>query len=114
MENYSTRQKKIARLVQKEMSELIRLQTNALFPGKMVSVTVVRVTRDLSLARCHVSVFPSDAAAEVVKQINLHKGLFRRDLGNLVRHQLRVVPELEFFVDDSLDYIDNIDNLLKQ
>jgi ribosome-binding factor A len=84
-----------------------------LFRGKLISVTTVRVTRDLSLARCYLSIFPSDGAADVVKDINTHKGLFRRNLGILVRHQLRVVPALEFFIDDSLDYIDNIDKALK-
>jgi ribosome-binding factor A len=113
MEQYSTRQNKVARLVQKELSELVRRESKTLFRGKLISVTTVRVTRDLSLARCYLSIFPSDGAADVVKDINTHKGLFRRNLGILVRHQLRVVPALEFFIDDSLDYIDNIDKALK-
>lgn len=112
MEQYSTRQNKVARLVQKELSELFRRESNAMFKGKLISVTTVRVTKDLSLARCYLSIFPSDNASEVLNNITAHKGLFRRNLGVIVRHQLRAIPELEFFIDDSLDYIDNIDKAL--
>jgi len=113
MEQYSTRQNKVARLVQKELSELFRRESKTLLRGKLISVTIVRVTKDLALARCYLSIFPSEGARDILKDINTHKSLFRRNLGNLVRHQLRTVPELEFFLDDSLDYIDNLDKILK-
>jgi ribosome-binding factor A len=113
MKEYSTRQNKIGRLIQKELSELFRRETRMLFQGKMITVTVVRVTRDMSLARCYLSIFPSDNAPEILDEINNRRSHLRGELGRIVRHQLRVIPDLEFFLDDSLDYIENIDNLLK-
>lgn len=113
MEQFSTRQNKIGRLIQKELSEFFRREALTLAKGKMVSVTAVRVTRDMSLARCYLSIFPSEGAAAVIAEIKLHKGHLRGELGQAVRFQLRHVPELEFFLDDSLDYIEKIDNLLK-
>lgn len=113
MEQFTTRQNKIGRLIQKELSEFLRREANTIARGKMVSVTAVRVTRDMSLARCYLSIFPSEGASEVLKEIKLHKAHLRGELGNAVRFQLRHVPELEFFIDDSLDYIEKIDNLLK-
>ena len=113
MEQFSTRQNKIGRLIQKELSEFFRREAGTLAKGKMVSVTAVRVTRDMSLARCYLSIFPSEGAAAVLAEIKLHKGHLRGELGQAVRFQLRHVPELEFFIDDSLDYIEKIDNLLK-
>ena len=113
MEEYSTRQNKIARLIQKELSELLRRDTNVLAKGRILSLTQVRVTRDMSLARCYLSIFPSEGSETVLAEIKLHKSKLRGELGNIVRHQLRHVPELEFFIDDSLDYIEKIDNLLK-
>ena len=113
MKEYSTRQNKIGRLIQKELSELFRRETPMFFQGKMITVTTVRVTRDMSLARCYLSIFPSDNAEEILDHVNNRKGHLRGELGRIVRHQLRVIPDLEFFLDDSLDYIENIDNLLK-
>jgi ribosome-binding factor A len=113
MEQFSTRQNKIGRLIQKELSELFRKEALTLAKGKMISVTAVRITKDMSLARCYLSIFPSEGAAEILKDIKLHKGHLRGELGQAVRFQLRHVPELEFFIDDSLDYIEKIDNLLK-
>ena len=113
MKEYSTRQNKIGRLIQKELSELFRRETQMLFQGKMITVTTVRVTRDMSLARCYLSIFPSDNSQEILDHVNNRKGYLRGELGRIVRHQLRVIPDLEFFLDDSLDYIENIDNLLK-
>lgn len=113
MEEYSTRQNKIGRLIQKELSELLRRDTNVLAKGRILSLTQVRVTRDMSLARCYLSIFPSEGSETVLAEIKQHKSKLRGELGNIVRHQLRHVPELEFFIDDSLDYIEKIDNLLK-
>lgn len=113
-EQYTTRQNKISRLIQKELSELLRRDTPLLAKGKIISVTKVRVTKDISLARCYLSIFPSEGAPEVLLEIKQHKGKYRGEIGNIVRHQLRIVPELEFFIDDSLDYIEKIDKLLKQ
>jgi ribosome-binding factor A len=113
MEQYSTRQNKIGRLIQKELSELLRRDTQVLAKGRILSLTIVRVTRDISQAECYLSIFPSDGADEVLANIKLHKSKLRGELGNIVRLQLRHIPELEFFLDDSLDYIEKIDQLLK-
>ena len=108
----TTRQNKIARLLQKELSEIFLLQTKAM-PGVLVSVSAVRISPDMSIARVYLSVFPSDKSEEMVKNINNNMKSIRFELGIRVRHQLRIIPELKFFVDDSLDYIEKIDALLK-
>ena len=108
----TTRQNKIARLIQKELSDIFQKQTAATH-GVLVSVSVVRVSPDLSIARAYLSVFPSGRSEEIVRNINENSKGIRYELGTRVRHQLRIIPELKFFVDDSLDYIENIDNLLK-
>lgn len=108
----TTRQNKIARLLQKELSEIFLLQTKAMH-GVLVSVSAVRISPDMSVARVYLSVFPSDKSEEIVKNINDNMRSIRFELGTKVRHQLRIIPELKFFVDDSLDYIEKIDSLLK-
>ena len=109
----TTRQQKISRLIQKELSEIFLLQTKSM-NGVLVSVSVVRISPDMSIARVYLSVFPSEKSEEIVKNINENTKSIRYELGTRVRHQLRIIPELKFFVDDSLDYIDNIDKLLKE
>ena len=108
----STRQSKIARLIQKELSEIFLLQAKSM-NGVLVSVTAVRVSPDLSIARVYISVFPSERGDEIVKNLNSNMKSIRFDLGNRLRHQLRIIPELKFFIDDSLDYFERIDELLK-
>lgn len=108
----STRQQKIARLIQKELSEIFRQQT-AKMGNVLVSVSAVRVSPDLSIARVYLSIFPSEKADEILKNINASAKTVRYELAQRVRYQLRKTPELSFFVDDSLDYIEHIDSLLK-
>jgi ribosome-binding factor A len=83
-------------------------------PGVLVSVSAVRISPDMSVCRVYLSVFPSERSAEIVANINNNMKQVRLELGNRVRHQLRIIPELKFFVDDSLDYIEHIDELLKK
>jgi ribosome-binding factor A len=109
----STRQQKINRLLQKELAEIFRRESRTMFMGAMISVTVVRVTPDLAMARVHVSIFPGDNKKEVLKEIRIANPRIRGMLGRQIGKQMRVVPELEFYIDDSLDYIENIDRLLK-
>ena len=109
----TTRQNKIASLIQKELSEIFLLQTKSM-PGVLVSVSIVRISPDMSYARVYLSVFPSERSEEIVKNINANMKSIRFELGNRVRHQLRIIPELKFFVDDSLDYAEKIDELLKK
>lgn len=108
----TTRQNKISRLLQKEISEMFLLQTKAM-QGVLVSVSAVRISPDMSIARIYLSVFPSEKSNEIVKNINANAKTIRYELGGRVRHQLRIIPELKFFVDDSLDYLEKIDALLK-
>ena len=107
----STRQAKIARLIQKELSEILRQQT-AKTNGILVSVS--GVSPDLSIARAYLSIFPSDKAKDILENINRSARTIRYELGQKVRFQLRKIPELAFHLDDSLDYIENIDHLLHE
>lgn len=97
--------------MQKELSEIFRLET-AKMGGVLVSVSSVRVSPDLSVARVHLSIFPGDRAQELLANINASEKKIRYDLAQRVRYQLRKCPELTFFIDDSLDYIEHIDSLL--
>lgn len=107
----TTRQSKIARLIQKDLSNIFQAQTRQM-RGVLVSVSVVRVSPDLSVAKVYLSIFPSSRAEEIIKNVNDNMKQIRYELGTLERHQLRIIPELKFFIDDSLDYIENIDRLL--
>lgn len=107
----TTRQNKIARLIQKELSEIFQQQTRTM-RGVLVSVSVCRISPDLSVCRAYLSVFPPERAEEIVGNINDNMKQIRFELGQRTRHQLRIIPELKFFVDDSLDYAAHIDDLL--
>lgn len=109
----STRLNKIGRLLQKELSDIFLKQTKAM-PGVLISVSVVRVSSDLSVAKAYLSIFPSNRAEELLSAIRANTKVIRFDLGQRVHLQLRKIPELSFFIDDSLDYIEHIDNLLKK
>ena len=107
----STRQNKVARLLQKELGQIF-LQESHLFGSKMITVTVVRVTPDLGLANIYLSVFNPGKESDPISEIQEHIGRIKNELGKKIRHQLRIMPELHFHLDDSLDYADNIDRLL--
>ena len=107
----TTRQNKIARLLQKELSDMFQRQTAAM-PGVLVSVSKCRVSPDMSVCRGYLSVFPSERAEEIVGNINANVKSVRFELGKRVRMQLRIIPELKFFVADSLDYDECIGELL--
>jgi len=111
MEN--TRLDKVNRLLQKELGEIIRQET-AKTHGIIVSVSAVRTAPDLSFARAFLSVFPSEKGKEIIDNMNKNVSGIRGALGNQVRYQLRVIPELRFEIDDSLDYLERIDELLKK
>ena len=109
----SKRLRKIERLIQKELSEIFLLQTKQM-QGVMVSVTCVRISPDLSFSKAYLSIFPSERGAEIVKNIEHNKKSVRFELGSRIGKQIRLTPELAFFLDDSLDYLENIDHLLQQ
>ncbi len=108
----SIRQKKIANLIKKELSIILQHGTRVYCLGSMVSATVVRVSPDLSVARVYISIFAAESKEEVLKNIQLHAKEIKHNLSQVVKHQLRKVPELTFFIDDSLDYAEEIENLL--
>ncbi|MBR6374629.1 MAG: 30S ribosome-binding factor RbfA [Alloprevotella sp.] len=109
----TTRQQKISRLIQKELGDIFQRQTQTM-RGVLVSVSRVRISPDMSVCRAYLSVFPSEKAQEIVENINANAAAVRFELGKRVRHQLRIIPEIKYFIDDSLDYIDHIDELLKK
>ena len=109
----STRQLKIAREIQKDLAEILRSKGMAAFGGAMVTVSEVRVTPDLSIAKTYVSIFPSDKAPSVMQQLQDNVRTLRGELGRVIGKQLRIVPEIVFYLDTSLDYAEHIEELLK-
>ena len=105
------RQAKIARMLQKELSEIFRRQTAAM-GNVLVSVSAVRVSPDLSIAKAYLSIFPPEKSQQILDNIKQQNKTVRYELAQAVRQTLRKCPELAFYLDDSLDYIDNIDRLL--
>ena len=110
----STRQLKVAREVQRDLSEIIRSRGMAAFGGAMVTVSEVRISPDLSIAKVFVSIFPSDRAPRVMQTLEEEKRSLRGELGRRVGSQLRIVPEIDFHLDSTLDYAEHIDELLKK
>ncbi len=108
-----TRQNRIARLLQKELALIFQSQTRMIH-GVMVSVTRARVSPDLSICTTYLSIFPSEKSEEILSNIKANEKSIRYELGTKVRNQLRIIPELRFFLDDSLDYLEHIDELLKK
>ncbi|NQV52835.1 MAG: 30S ribosome-binding factor RbfA [Flavobacteriales bacterium] len=108
----SVRQQKVSRLIQKELSTLLQSQFNHIGHGSMVSITVVRITPDLSFARVYLSVFPSTEPKKVVDAYNASLPEICHALYQRIRNQFRKMPEIRFYHDDSLDYAARIDELL--
>jgi len=110
----TTRQNKIGRLLQKEISDIF--QRHNPFPGAMITVTKAKITSDLSIARIYLSIFSTGTVKkeDVLAKITGNMSQIRGELGHRVGKQLRIIPTIEFYIDDSLDYIENIENLLKQ
>lgn len=106
------RLEKVNKLLLKELGDIFQKELKPKVPSLMITVTRVNVTSDLSYARVYLSVFGVDEKKKVVEEVGQNSKAIRGLLGNRIRHQMRVVPELRFIEDDSLDYIENIDNLL--
>ena len=105
------RQAKISRLIQKELSEIFRRQTSRM-GGVLVSVSSVRVSPDLSVAKAYLSIFPTEKSGEILDNIKRQSKSVRYELAQAVKEVLRKCPDLQFYLDDSLDYAENIDRLL--
>lgn len=114
MEGQSTRQLKVSRELQRDLAEIIRSKGMAVFGGAMVTVSEVRISPDLSIAKVFVSIFPSEKQQDVMKILEDNKKAYRGELGRKVASQLRIVPELDFYLDTTLDYAEHIDELLKK
>lgn len=109
----SIRQRKVSRQLLKDLSDIFQLNGRDLVGTSLISVTVIRVSADLSIARVYVSIFGSDDKTTVIDQMNQRSALIRKKLGERIRNQMRKVPELKFFIDDSVDYSQAIEQLLK-
>ncbi len=114
MEEKSTRQQKVAKELQRNFAEIIRIKGMDAFDGAMVTVSGVRISPDLSVAYIYVSIFPSEKAEKVMGLLNENVRALRGELGNRMGKQLRIVPEISFFLDSSLDYVEHIEELLKK
>lgn len=115
MENApSKRQLKVAREIQRDLAEIIRSKGMAAFDGAMVTVSEVRISPDLSVAKVFVSIFPSEKQGHVMDLLSEQNRSIRGELGQKIGRQLRIVPELDFFLDTSLDYAEHIEELLRK
>lgn len=110
----SVRQQKVNKLLQKELAEIFRSEARAMFGGAFITVTVVRVSPDLGTAKVYISIMATKDKAAIFKLVNEQNYIIRKRLGMIIGKQLRVVPELQFFLDDSLDYAMKIEELLKK
>lgn len=110
----STRQKKVSRQLLKDLSEILQLKGRDLIGTSLVSVTVVRISPDLSIARVYISVFGTEDKEALLTKMNQQSYAIRKKLGERIRNQMRKVPELKFFLDDSVDYSQQIEDLLKK
>lgn len=110
----STRQLKVAREIQKELAEIIRAKGMGAYGGALVTVSEVRVSPDLSVAKVYVSIFPSEKQGPVMEILQENNKALRGELGNKMGKQLRIVPELVFYLDTTLDYAQHIEELLKK
>jgi ribosome-binding factor A len=108
----TTRQQKMARLLQKEMGDILEQEMRGTFHGTLITVTKVNVSKDLSIARYYLSLFGVKDKKASIESIRAHASEFRYRLGNRIGKQVRIIPQLEFFEDDSLDYIENLEKLL--
>lgn len=108
----TTRQQKISRLIQKDLGAIFQKESRNLFGGAMITVTKVHITKDLAIAKIYLSLFAVNDKNALLETIRMHTRDIRRQLGAREHNQLRIIPELQFFIDDSLDYIENIEKLL--
>ena len=110
----TNRQKKIGGILQKDLVDVLQgAATRGGLKGIIISVSKVSVTTDLSIAKVYLSIFPNNKGEELLKGIRSNTVLIRHELAQRTKHQLRRMPQLEFFIDDSLEYIDRIEQSLK-
>ncbi len=110
----STRQQKVSKQIQRDIAEIFQREAAPVVKGILITVTAVRVSPDLSYAKIYVSIFPFERHTEVMKSLKENNWLIRKALGTRIKSQLKVVPEIDFFLDDSLEYIEGIDRAINQ
>lgn len=110
----TTRQQKVGKQIQKDISDIFTKEARDLLQGAMVTVTMVRVSPDLSFAKIYLSVFPFEKSDQIMEQLEANNKGIRKALSTRMRNQLKQMPEIDFRLDDSLEYIENIDNLLNE
>jgi ribosome-binding factor A len=108
----TTRQHKVSRLLHKELGDYFQKNGSELTGGRMVTVTVVRISPDLGVAKVYLSIFPGEQKDHAIRTVAERALMVRSEMGKRLRHQLKHIPEFVFYLDDSLDYIDRIENLL--
>ena len=109
----STRLKKVSRLLERDLGDIFQKMAKDNFAGTLISVTKVRVSSDIGTARIYISIFPATHHKSIMSWVDEHHNHLRNALAQRVRNQLRIIPELHFYIDDSLDYEENIDRLLR-
>ncbi len=110
----SKRQQKYARLIQKDLGEILQRDTKSLFGGAFITITTVRVSPDLSIAKIYLSIFKGEEKQKVLETINQERKQIRKQLADRIKNQARIIPELLFYLDDNVDYANNIDKILSQ
>ncbi len=108
------RQKKIGGLLQQDLADILQRAASQGAQGTLISISKVSVTTDLSIAKVYVSIFPTDKTGKIMEEIKESNAVIRHELAQRTRHQLRRMPELHFYLDDSLEYIDGIERSLKK
>lgn len=111
--NESQRQRKVAQIIQEDFAELFRKQASESKQGFLVSVSDVRVTADLSIAKIYLSIFPSEYRTAIMKEVEENKSAYRNFIGNKMGKQVRIIPDLQFYLDTSLDDVERIERELK-
>ncbi len=109
----STRQKKVSKLIQIEIADIFLKDFRDIVSSALVTPSIVRISPDLSVVKIYLSIFPSDKTKEIFERLEANKSKLRNLLGKRIGSQVRIIPEIKFFADDSLDYLENIDKLLK-
>ncbi len=109
----SIRQQKISKLLLKELGQLLQNKYKHVYSKSLVTLTHVRVSPDLSVSKAYVSIFGQENKKDILQKLNEHSKEIRFDLGLLMKNQLRIIPDLKFFLDDSLDHVEKIEKLLK-
>jgi ribosome-binding factor A len=108
------KQQRVASVVKRALSEIFVNEAKDMFGDAMITVTVVRVTSDLKLAKVYVSIYGVDDKNAILQDLQILKPQIKNLLVQKIRHQLRWMPDLQFYIDDSLDYIEKIDNILNK